>query len=116
MSYKEGPTIGPENHPKNCLQTAQMFFMLLNCLPGILSDVGPFRPAVPFMPAHRHELLYFVELLPPKVGEVLRLVGEQAREVDGQLLRLGEVEDVDNGVRRGYGCIGFDVISCGKYH
>ena len=57
-----------------------------------------------------------VIVLPPKVGEVLRLVGEQAREVDGQLLRLGEVEDVDDGVRRGYGCIGFDVISCGKYH
>ena len=58
-----------------------------------------------------HELLHSVELLPPKVGEVLRLVGHEAVEVGGQLLGLREVQDVDDGVRRGYGCVGFEVMT-----
>ena len=73
----------------------------MNCLPCILNIGGIVW----------HELLHSVELLPPKVGEVLRLVRHEAVEVSGQLLGLGEVKDVDDGVGRGYGCVGFELMS-----
>ena len=70
-------------------------------LPGILSVAD----------CVGYELFHSVELLPPEVGEVLRLIGYEAVEVGGQLLGLGEVLDIYDRVRWGNCCIGFELTS-----